>query len=79
MKIAVLNGPFPGTAAEYGPSDFARDLYLLDTSGVTRTKTGARVSLPASTGTKSSRGVYTFVSPDGRLLTYYGIRFDGGS
>lgn len=69
----------PGTGTDYGPSDFARDLYLLDTSGVTTTRSGARVSLPASTGTKTGRGVYTFVSPDGRLLTYYGIRFDGGS
>ncbi|MEK7820977.1 MAG: hypothetical protein AAB543_07700, partial [Pseudomonadota bacterium] len=35
----------PGTSAEYGPSDFARDLYLLDRSGVSQTKGGARVSL----------------------------------
>ena len=66
----------PGTAADYGTSDFARDLYLLDRSGVTRTRSGARVSLPASTGTKGSKGVYTFVAPDGQVLTYYGIRFD---
>ncbi|MCY7419078.1 MAG: hypothetical protein LH650_11380 [Chloroflexi bacterium] len=67
----------PGSAADYGPSDFARDLFLLDRSGVTQTKSGARVSLPASTGTKTARGVYTFVAPDGQVLTYYGIRFDG--
>jgi hypothetical protein len=69
----------PGSAADYGTSDFARDLYLLDRSGVSQTKNGARVSLPASTGTKSARGVYTFVAPDGQVLTYYGIRFDGAA
>jgi hypothetical protein len=67
----------PGASADYGASDFARDLYLLDRSGLTRTKSGARVSLPASTGTKTARGVFTFVAPDGQLLAYYGIRFDG--
>ncbi len=66
----------PGSSADYGTSDFARDLYLLDRSGVTRTRSGARVSLPASTGTKTGKGVYTFVSPDGQVLTYYGLRFD---
>jgi len=69
----------PGSAADYGSSDFARDLYLLDRSGVTRTKSGARVSLPASTGTRTAKGVYTFVAPDGHVLTYYGIRFDGAA
>jgi hypothetical protein len=67
----------PGAASDYGTSDFARDLYLLDRSGVSTTKSGARVSLPASTGTKTARGVITFVAPDGQVLTYYGIRFDG--
>ncbi len=69
----------PGSAADYGTSDFARDLFLLDRSGVSRTKSGARVSLPASTGTKTARGVFTFVAPDGHILTYYGIRFDGAT
>ena len=66
----------PGTAAEYGADDFARDLFLLDRSGITSTKSGAHVSLPASTGTRSARGVFTFVAPDGRVVSYYGIRFD---
>jgi hypothetical protein len=65
----------PGSAADYGQSDFARDLFLLDRSGTTRTKTGAVFSLPASTGTKSPKGTLTFVAPDGELITYYGIRF----
>nr|MBA2604544.1 hypothetical protein [Acidobacteriota bacterium] len=49
----------PGTAASYGPLEFARDLYALDRGGVARTKEGATVSFTASTGTKAGRGVYT--------------------
>ena len=76
--LAAIYGAFtllPGSAADYGQGDFARDLFLLDRSGITRTKTGAVFSLPASTGTKSSRGTLTFVSPEGELITYYGLRF----
>jgi len=65
----------PSSAGDYGQSDFARDLFLLDRSGLTRTKTGASFSLPASTGTKGSKRTLTFVAPDGELITYFGIRF----
>lgn len=65
----------PGSTANYDQTDFVRDLFLLDRSGVTRTKTGASYSLPASTGTKASRGTYSFVAPDGETVSYYGIRF----
>ncbi len=66
----------PGSSAEYDQSDFARDLYALDRSEVRQTKSGARVSLPAATGTKGQKGVLNFVGPDGELVTYYGIRFE---
>lgn len=66
----------PGSNAEYDQSDFTRDLYALDRSGIRQTKSGARVSLPAATGTKGQKGVLTFVGPDGDLVTYYGIRFE---
>lgn len=66
----------PGSHAEYDQSDFTRDLYALDRSGVRQTKAGARVSLPAATGTKGQKGVLTFVGPDGELVTYYGVRFE---
>jgi hypothetical protein len=69
----------PGSAASYGQTEFARDLFLLDRSGVTKTKAGATISLPASTGTKGARGTFSFVSPDGEPVTYYGIRFLEGS
>jgi hypothetical protein len=65
----------PGSTAEYDQTDFVRDLFLLDRSGVTRTKSGAVCSLPASTGTKGAKGTYSFVAPDGQTVTYYGIRF----
>ncbi len=65
----------PGTSATYDQTDFVRDLFLLDRSGVGKTKSGSTYSLPASTGTKSARGTYSFVAPDGETVTYYGIRF----
>lgn len=65
----------PGSSVSYGQTEFARDLFLLDRSGVTRAKAGAKLSLPASTGTKGAKGTFSFVSPDGERVTYYGIQF----
>ena len=65
----------PGSTALFDQTDFVRDLFLLDRSGVTRTRSGASFSLPASTGTKTARNTYSFVAPDGEHITYYGIRF----
>ena len=66
----------PGSTANFDQTDFVRDLFLLDRSGVTKTKSGAVCSLPASTGTKTARNTYFFVAPDGETVTYYGIRFN---
>ena len=63
---------------EYSRTDFARDLYQLETSGVKTTRSGAVVSFEASTGTRSSRNLFTFVGPDGHEIKYYGIRFTEG-
>lgn len=65
----------PGSTANYDQTDFVRDLFLLDRSGVTRTKSGSTYSLPASTGTKGAKDTYSFVAPDGETVSYYGIRF----
>ena len=65
----------PGTTATYDQTDFVRDLFLLDRSGIRKTRSGIAYSLPASTGTKAARGTYSFVAPDGETVTYYGIRF----
>jgi len=67
----------PGATAEYSRSDFGRDLFLLDRSGLTQTKTGANFSFPASTGVRGAkaRTIFVFVATDGETVTYYGIRF----
>lgn len=64
----------PGTNRDYDTSDFGRDLFFLDRSGIDRTRSGIRLSLPAATGTKGGKA-FRFVSPDGQVVTYYGITF----
>jgi hypothetical protein len=65
----------PGQAREYSRQEFARDLYLLDRSGVARTRDGFVVSFPASTGTKSASGVITAITEAGQERRYWGIAF----
>ena len=65
----------PEVRRDYGPAEFARDIYELDRSGVSHTKSGARLSFPASTGTKGGGKVFGFITPTGEPVTYYGIRF----
>ena len=74
-RIYRLMTALPSTRREYNEMDFARDLYQLESSGIKTTRAGAAVSFPASTGARSSRGVFTFVGPDGNNVSYYGIRF----
>lgn len=69
----------PGTASDYTRDDFARDLFSLDRSGVTHTRSGACLSLPASTGTKAPASTFVCVAPDGQVVTYYAIRFTEGA
>jgi hypothetical protein len=66
----------PGSSSDYSTSDFTRDVFLLDRSGVERTKSGALLRLPASTGTKGSKGVFAISGPAGEQVTYYGIKFE---
>lgn len=77
-RIYRLFTSLPGSSRDYDRTDFARDLYLLDTKGPKRTKQGADVSFPSSTGTRRSKGVFSFVGPDGRDVQYYGLRFTEG-
>jgi hypothetical protein len=66
----------PGSASDYDKSDFARDVFLVDQSGVLHTRAGSRISFPASTATRGSKSdLITFVAPSGEITTYYGIRF----
>ena len=74
-RIYALFVALPGIRRDYTATDFARDLYQLDRSGVNETRSGATVSFPASTGARSARNLFTFVGPDGAEVTYFGIRF----
>lgn len=60
---------------QYSLQEFARDIYLLDQSGIVRTKKGFVVSFPASTGTKSASNTITVITKDGQEKKYYGIAF----
>jgi hypothetical protein len=65
----------PGQSREYTRQEFARDLYLLDQSGVTSTaRSGRQLRWSASTGTKGS-GVLTTVARSGQQQRYWGISF----
>ena len=64
----------PGQAKEYTRPELARDLYLLDQSGTTTTRSGAVLRFHASTGTKGA-GVLTTVARDGRQQLYWGVSF----
>jgi hypothetical protein len=66
----------PDVRKEYTGADFGRELFFLDRSGLTQTKSGARLSFPTATGTKGGGTVFSFVAPDGEIVSYYGIRFE---
>jgi len=69
-KVLTL---LPGAARDYTRQEFARDLYLLDQSGVIETK-GRRMSLPASALTRSG-AVLTTVTRSGQRKIYAGVVF----
>ncbi len=71
-KLLVL---LPGQSKEYSKQEFARDIYLLDRSGVSATRKGAKVSLPASTGTKIPSRTLSIINENGEEKLYYGISF----
>jgi hypothetical protein len=64
----------PGAARDYTRQEFARDLYLLDQSGIIETKDGRRMSLPASALTRSG-AVLTTVTRSGQRKIYAGVAF----
>ncbi len=67
----------PGQARDYSRQEFARDLYLLDQSGVTASdRSGVQLRWSASTGTKGA-GMLTTVSRSGQQQRYWGISFTG--
>jgi hypothetical protein len=66
----------PGSAKDYAREEFARDLYLLDRSGVNETRDGHALSLPASTGTRNAAATFVCIAEDGSEKRYYGIGFE---
>jgi len=72
-KVLTLH---PESKKAYSPTDFAVDLYTLDTSDVDATKKGARIFFLGATGAKGSSGSFTIVGPDARPRHYVGIRFE---
>ena len=78
-RIYRLLTSLPGSSREYDRSDFARDLYILDANGPHRTRSGAVVSFPSSTGARRrSSDLFSFIGPDGQGVEYYGLRFTEG-
>lgn len=69
----------PGQSREYSKQEFARDIYLLDRSGVDTMKSGAKVSFPASTGTKTPSRTFSVITESGEEKRYYGICFSQSS
>jgi hypothetical protein len=67
----------PGQAQDYSLQEFARDIYLLDESAQTRTKSGRVVDFHASTGTKLARATLSVVTQNGTQKPYYGVSFTG--
>ncbi|MBM2811391.1 MAG: hypothetical protein HW416_2150 [Chloroflexi bacterium] len=66
----------PGQSKEYSRPEFARDIYLLDQSGVTVSKAGYTVSFPVGTGTRApANTIFRIVTQEGREKLYYGIAF----
>ncbi len=74
-EIYDLMTLMPGSAKDYTREEFARDLYLLDRSGVSRTRDGYQMSLPASTGTRNAAATFLCIAEDGSEKRYYGIGF----
>jgi hypothetical protein len=65
----------PGAAKEYTRDDFARDLYMLDRSGVTELDSGTEFSFSAATGTRNAANTFICIAEDGAEKRYYGIAF----
>lgn len=74
-EIYELLTLLPGQAREYSRHEFARDLYLLDESGVRATRAGRTAHLHPARGTEPERRVFATVAKDGRLLRYFGLSF----
>jgi hypothetical protein len=78
LEIYELFTLLPGQSKEYSRQEFARDIYLLDRSGVRATRKGAGVSFPASTGTRSPGRTLSIINERGEEKLYFAIAFSAG-
>lgn len=75
VEVYGLLTLLPGQSKDYSRQEFARDLYLLDRSGVRNTKNGLVFSLHTATGREKSSRIIPIVTRDGEVKRYYGISF----
>jgi len=69
----------PAARKDYNEQEFARDIYLLDESGVSKTSDGSRMTLDVgATGSKSPTQLLRVVDRSGSPRTYYGVEFVPG-
>ena len=68
----------PGQSREYAKQEFARDIYLLDQSGETTAKDGARLEFHSGAGARVPKGALSVVTQHGDEKTYHGISFVAG-
>ncbi len=73
-KVLTL---LPGQQSDYTRPEFARDLYLLDSSGEATAKSGRLLRWHASSGTRGS-GTLATVAKTGQQQLYWGISFTDG-
>ena len=74
-EIYKLLTILPGMSRDYTLQEFARDIYLLDQSGITLTRDGKELRLAASTGTRGSRGTLRVITREGQERKYNTISF----
>ena len=72
-EVYAVFTSLPGSGTQYTRTDFARDIYLLDSSSVAVTRSGARVSFTDSA--RRSSGILSFVDRNGNVIRYYGVQF----
>jgi hypothetical protein len=66
----------PSAKADYGVQEFARDVYVLDGSGLRETRRGKRMRLQSgATAAKDRRNLLVVVTREGVEKTYYGVEF----
>ncbi len=67
----------PSSRKDYGLQEFARDVYLLDGSGVKTTRDGSQFRLNAgATASKNRSNLLVVITREGVERTYFGIEFN---